>query len=535
MVRRIGLGLRVLLLVCAGLVGGVATAQVATSPKGLKPVPRERTVIAVTDGNRGKLYNIWSPYNLGGDHQNGNSLFYEPLYFYDGLGDRSYPWLADSFKFNADYTELTYHLRPGITWSDGVPFTADDVAYTFNTLRDLGGGINNGKQFADALKEAVAVDPQTVRLSFVKPSPKFHDFITYKGDNGVFIVPKHIFQDKKWSEFTNYDPAGGYPVTTGAWRVAFADPSQRIIDRVERCEDWWGCRTGFMPLPKVERFILLTGLSEDQKAQAIISGEADVTRELSVETMKKILADNPQAEAWQGKKPPYGSISWWPTSLVLNNTDKHLSKREVRWAISYSIDRAQTIDVAFSGAGSIAKLPWPGFKALQPFTDGIADLTAQYPTDKFDPAKAQALLTGAGYHKDKEGFWADAQGDRIKCDIVGFSIYSDMGPIIAEQLRQQGFDASYSEPPNGFDRINKGDYTCAFNGHTGSSAGDPYLSLALYTTAVPGATNAAQTHNPNNFYRYSNPEFDRIVAELGEVGPNDRPRALELACRDRTR
>ena len=504
---------------------GVAVAQ--QLPSGLPDVPRDRTLVAAVDGGRGKLYDIWSMYNLGGNHQNGNSLFYEPLYFYDGLTDKTYPWLAESFKYSADYKELTYVLRPGITWSDGTPFTSEDVAYTYNTLRDLGGTIPNGKQFAQELEEAVAVDPRTVTLKFKGPSPKFHDFLTYKGDGGTFIVPKHIFQDKNWAEFTNYDQAKGYPITTGAWRVAFTDPTQRIIDRVRKCDEWWACRTGFMPLPQVERFVLLTGLNDAARAEAMISNEIDTTRVNDVETLRKILADNPEAEFWYGKNAPYGMASWWPTSLVLNDKDKHLSSSDVRWAISLFIDRDQTNEVAFSGAGQPSKLPWPAFAGFKVYDDAIADLLAKYPTDAYDPARAEGLLKGAGYSKNPDGFWANADGP-ITCDIVGSNVFSNIGPVLAEQLRQHGINASYGEPPNFFELMNNGKFTCAITGRSGSSSGDPYLTLALYTTAVPGALAGAVAHNPNNFFQYSNKQFDALVEELDGVGPNDPEKSKQL-------
>lgn len=513
------------LTVSMPMFAGPAFSQGA--PAGIAEVPRERTLVAAVDGGRGKFYDIWSTYNLGGNHQNGNSLLYEPLYFFDGLTNKTYPWLAESFSYNGDYTELTYKLRDGVAWSDGTRFTSDDVAYTYNTLRDFAGSVPNSKQFGQELVAAVVVDPRTVTLKFKRPAPKFHDFLTYKGDGGVFIVPKHVFEKQKWAEFTNYDRAKGYPVTTGAWRVAFTDPTQRIIDRVKTCEEWWGCKTGFMPLPAVERFVLLTGLNDAQRAQAMIKNDIDTTRVLSVETMKKILADNPAAVSWFGKEAPYGMASWWPTSLILNNRDKHLSKRDVRWAISYFIDRDQTNDVAFSGAGQPSKMPWPAFAGFDIYDKAIADLLQKYPTDKYDPAKGEKLLTSAGYAKGADGYWANADGP-ITCDIVGSNVFADQGPVLAEQLRQHGIRASYGEPPNFFELMNGGKFTCAITGRTGASGGDPYLTLALYTTEVEGAEIGSVAHNPNNFFKYSNREFDAIVRELGSVGPDNPQKSKEL-------
>ena len=92
---------------------------------------------------------MWSPYNLGGTLQQGVALFHEPLVFADMLDGHEYPWLAESWEYNDDATELTYHLREGVTWSDGEPFTAEDVAYTLNTLRDLGSEVQQRRCLPD--------------------------------------------------------------------------------------------------------------------------------------------------------------------------------------------------------------------------------------------------------------------------------------------------------------------------------------------------------------------------------------------------
>ena len=109
---------------------------------------------------------MWSPYNLGGTHQQGVAFFHEPLVFADMLDGHEYPWLAESWEYNEDATELTYYLREGVTWSDGEPFTAEDVAYTLNTLRDLGGEVRTGGVYQTFMKEAEAVDDLTVKITF---------------------------------------------------------------------------------------------------------------------------------------------------------------------------------------------------------------------------------------------------------------------------------------------------------------------------------------------------------------------------------
>ncbi len=212
--------------------------------EGVTDVPRNRSLIVA---HLGAFLSpeMWSPYNLGGTHQQGVGLFHEPLVYADMLDGHQYPWLAESWEYNEDATELTYHLRDGVTWSDGEPFTASDVAYTLNTLRDEGGNVRQGGIFQTFVKEAVAVDDLTVKITFNAPAPRFHDEVMVaKGDSATFIVPEHIWKDQNWAEYTAYNDGAG-PVTTSPWRFAYADDTRRIIDRVQTCDDWWACRTGF--------------------------------------------------------------------------------------------------------------------------------------------------------------------------------------------------------------------------------------------------------------------------------------------------
>src|ERR1043166_3152601 len=124
----------------AGALAAAAPALIATpQPATAQPrtVPRNRTLTLVWSGSReGRWidYELWNPYAIGSNHQNGPGFFYEPLAYYSAFADKEYMWLAESYKYSSDFKELTIKTRSGIKWSDGVPFSADDVTYTLNTL-----------------------------------------------------------------------------------------------------------------------------------------------------------------------------------------------------------------------------------------------------------------------------------------------------------------------------------------------------------------------------------------------------------------
>jgi len=482
--------------------------------------PRNRTMIVADMSGYGPP-EMWSPYNLGGTLQQGVALFHEPLVFADMLDGHQYPWLATSWEYNADATELVYHLRDGVTWSDGEAFNADDVAYTFNTLRDLGNEVRLGGIYETYIKEAAVVDDLTVKITFSSPAPRFHDeVVVAKGDSATFIVPQHIWEGQDWAEYTAFNDGAG-PVTTSPWRYSFADDTRRIIDRVKSCDEWWACRTGFAPLPEIERFVQIFIGDQQAQATALIRNEIDQTHDLRVDLIEKILQDNPEATTWTGREGPYGMVSWWPTALHLSNTDKHFGKSEVRWAINRYIDRDKLIDFAFAGNGQKSVWPFPPFKGLQASIDGLADLEAKYEPGKFDPADGDARLTAAGYTKNSDGIWADADGDTIKCYIASLPHFSDLGPVLVEMLKQGGIDTTFSQPPDVGAILSSGDYTCGLFGHNGAMSGNIYRTLRLYTTGDPG-----------NWFQYSNPEFDAIVDELAGAADEATVRELEYAAMD---
>ncbi len=498
-----------------------APAEAAAPAAADGEIPRNRTMVVADFGPTYGSPEMWSPYNLGGTHQNGVALFHEPLVFADMLDGHQYPWLATSWEYNEDATELVYNLRDGVTWGDGESFTAEDVAYTLNTLRDLGNDVLLGGIYQTYIKEAVAVDDLTVKISFNAPSPRFHDeVVVAKGDSAFFIVPKHIWDGQNWSEYTAFNDGAG-PVTTSPWRYSFADDTRRIIDRVKTCDDWWACRTGFAPLPEVERFTQIVIADQQAQATALIRNEIDQTHDLRVDLIEKILQDNPDATTWTGREGPYGMVSWWPTALHLSNTDKHFSKSEVRWAVNRYIDRDKLIDFAFAGNGQKSVWPFPPFKGLQASIDNLADLEAEYQPDLYDPADGDARLTAAGYTKNSDGIWADADGDTIKCYIQSLPHFSDLGPVLVEMLKQGGIDTTFSVPPDTGAILASGDYTCGMWGHNGAMSGNIYRTLRLYTTGDPG-----------NWFQYSNPEFDAIVEELAVTADEAKVRELEHAAMD---
>ncbi len=510
------------------LKGGMAAAAAVMLPSGIAAaqtaeIPRNRTMILIGINSRDGRWvdhELWNPYAIGANHQNGPNLIYEPLAYYSAFADKWYMWLAESYQFTPDFKQLTIKTRTGIKWSDGTPFGAEDVAYTMNTLRDLGPKVKWGIDVNQALDQATVTDPNTVVLRFKIPSPRFFFFAAYKYDIGIYIVPKHIFEGQDWAAFKHFDIAKGWPVTTGPWRVADSSLQQKVF---ERRGSWWAAEQKLAPMPQVERNIWLPTVNEQDTAQAQITNHADFGGPLQPATFPTIIRQNPKITSYSGQQPPWGYVDWWPISLYVNNEVKPFDDKDVRWALSHYIDRKQVIAVGYLGADTVSSLPMPPYKPLLPYFDAVKDLLAKYDTLAFDPKKGDALLSAKGFKKNGD-FWQTPDGKPLALDIIGFGASgSAMGPVLAQMLRRHGVSASLTLPPDFAQRFQKGQYVGSIYGH-GGSIREPYDTLRLYQSqsiAVPGA-------HAVNFSRWKNPEYDKIVDEVYITDPKDVAKLKQL-------
>jgi ABC-type transport system substrate-binding protein len=118
------------------------------------------------------------------------NLVYDTLFWSQVKADPE-PWLASSAEPNEDRTQWTVKLRPGVSWHDGVPFTAEDVKFTFEKMKATTGGRYSHHVWEyPVFKQAEVLDPLTVRLTFEQSAPTFK--ILPGAD--LPMVPKHIWE-----------------------------------------------------------------------------------------------------------------------------------------------------------------------------------------------------------------------------------------------------------------------------------------------------------------------------------------------------
>ena len=468
----------------------VAAGQAA----GLKQVPRNQTLVTVRGGTQGKFIEdqLWNPFIATANHQLGSQFLCEPLAFYSAYLDKMTMWLAESYQYSPDYKTLTIKTRKEAMWSDGVPFTADDVAYTYNTLNTLGAKAKWGADVQQVLDSAQVIDPQTAQLNFKIPAPRFFEYSAYKYDIGIYMMPKHIFekQSQDISTFTHFDVSKDWPVTTSPWKVVYAAPDQKVLDLRDK---WWGAGI-VAPMPKVQRIVYLPDPGEQNLAQGMISNAFDIVTGIQPTTFPTVFAQNPKVTTWSGQQAPFGYMDWWPHSLYVNTRTGPTADKDVRWAISSYIDRDQIVDFAWAGAASTAALPIPQYPGTQQFYDASQDLLKQYNTLEYNPAKGDAILQSKGFAKGPDGIWVAPDGTPMQFDITSFFDFTSVGPVLVEQFKQAGIATTYSEPPNFFDRFQVGDYSMSLFGHGGSYGPDPYYTLRLYQTASEAIVATHQTN-----------------------------------------
>jgi peptide/nickel transport system substrate-binding protein len=491
-------------------------------PRGTpQEMPREKSLIYMwTVGQPG----IGNPYAAGFNHQQGTMAMHEPLYYFSAYGNKTIPWLADGDpKYSADFTQVTIAIRKGVEWSDGQPFTASDVAFTLKMLRD-NTKLSYGGDMKKWVKDAVATDPNTIQITFNQTAPRFvFDFLTNKFDLGIFLVPEHIFKDQTdVANFLFYDPAKGWPITTGPYKIVDWTTQQQLYDVRP---DWWAAKTGFQQLPKVERLVTVPFPAGDATpaAQAMINNEIDTSLDLRPPVIKTVVEQNPKVITHTGREAPYGYTDWWPNSLWFNNTTAPFDDPDVRLAINHAIDRAQIVEIGYEGAGSPTDLPFPAFPSLQQYFDAAKPLLEKYPTSAFDPAKTDEIMTGKGYTKDANGLWTK-DGATIPMTIYGFDIFGDYGPVLAEQLHNAGFDASFQAPPDAYDRMANGTGPTFLFGHGGAIA-DVYPTLDLFHSRHSAPT--GETGDNGITPRWKNEEYDKIVDQLSLLPVGD-PKGIPL-------
>ena len=462
--------------------------------------------------------------HAGGISRSGLYQVTEGLWYYNMLTGDLIPWLATDFEYDDGYMGITVNLRDGVEWSDGVQFTAADVAGTLNML-NANDTMNRHGDVARCTDEAKVVDDLTVHISFTKTCPRYQwDLLTFRADTGIPMTPHHIFSEQdNPAEFSHYDPSKGWPVVTGPYNLVHTDVEKKIWDLRD---DWWGSKTGFHDHPQVKRLIFLPGMNEITMAQMLIANEIDMAFSLTVPNWKAVNAQNDKITTHHKGEPPYGYLDWWPVGLGLNTKRAPFDEVDVRWAISYAINRDEVIEFGFAGGQVVQELPLPKYEPMMKYFEGNADLLEKYPTLEYNPEKSAAHMEKAGFAKDSDGFWSRG-GERLSFTIVTFPQHPSTtpgAPVVTQNLRRNGFDVSFVLPTDFVGRIISGEADAFIWGH--AAMRDPYQTFDAYHCRMVPETDLEDVAYPG-LYRWCNEDYSALMDQIGDL-PVDSPGVAPL-------
>ncbi|RLG46913.1 MAG: ABC transporter substrate-binding protein, partial [Thermoproteota archaeon] len=300
---------RILTLLLALVV--LAPTLLLTAPE----VRREETLIVdICSGRAPAPYDIWNPFIPGTKRDCGfHQLCMEPLFIVNLATGEYIPWLAESYEYGPDFKTLVVHLRRGVKWSDGHPFTADDVVFTYELLLKYAPKLLWSAAVKKWVEEVRKIDDYTVEFVLKAPNPRFHltggVFPVCRIWGGVPIVPKHIWEGKDPLKFKNYPPVG-----TGPYRLVSASETAFVW---ERRDDWWGTELfGVRPAPK--RVIFTAYGPPETKAMKMANHELDQVFMLLPSLFLSVKERNPYVSSWF-KGPPYAWLDPCPRHLFINH------------------------------------------------------------------------------------------------------------------------------------------------------------------------------------------------------------------------
>lgn len=492
--------------VLAGLpvMGGGQVAAMAQTAN--LPTPREETVVIEQTPNN--VWDSFNPFIPNGEAYNYGtvSLCREMLFYVNFLTGEVKPWLGKEWKYNDDYTSCTLTIQEGINWSDGEPFTTDDILFSQQMLID--NPTLNGS--AGLEKYTITVDDDyNITWSWDESDTRFHyRFLAGIIADGVRIVPRHIWEGQDPSSFQDNPP-----VQTGPYILKEASAT-KMYHLWEKNPNYWN-KANFDPAPQ---YVLYRQWSEiDTAVQEFLAGNIDDSHRISLDYL------NQQNIASQTDKySPFLFKDPCPRGFHLNcESPSGLFKtKEGRWVIQRLIDRDLIANTIYQPATVPASYPWASY-------DGWATWAPDDVMDKFDTTysleAANELLDGMGAtERDGDGIRI-LDGTPLKltmiCPMETSAPEYQAGLVLVDAAKEVGIDIELKSMPGSahWDAFDTGEYDLSVHWICGMQF-DP-LGLFNWFHSENYFPVGERT-NRGNAVRFQNAEFDALVEGLRAADPD---------------
>lgn len=385
------------------------------------------------------------------------------------------PDLASSWEIEEGGKIITFYLRDDVKWHDGEPFTARDVAFTYETALDPASASPYIASYCDIERIEVLSDHK-IRFYYSKPyAPALSRF-------GMGILPEHLMGEEPNLRDSAY---ARRPVGTGPYRFVEWISGQHMI--LEAFQDYYQGPPGLG--------IYVYRIIPDQAVQflELLSGGID-----SMALTPHQYFSRARTEKAERRLDRYKYLSHSYTYLGYNMEDPVLSDKRVRQALSYAIDEEEMIDSVLLGLGE---------KCTGPFLKG----TPYYATDArdydHDIEKARELLKQAGWRPEGPGGRLFKDGRELRMSIAtnqGSSVREQIATVVQAQWERLGVRTdirvvSWAAFLDQF--IGKKNFQVVLLGWTIPAEPDPY-TVWHSASSGPGGL---------NFVSYSNPEADDLI------------------------
>ncbi len=345
-----------------------------------------------------------------------NSLVYNGLVKYDKdlnlIGD-----LTERWEVKNKGKEIVFFLRKNIYWHDGVPFTSNDVKFTYEKLVDPNVKTPYSSDF-ELIERCEIIDDYTVKFIYKKP------FVPALESWGIGIIPKHIFDTDKYDFHKN--PANRSPIGTGPYKFSKWVTDEKI--ELVANEHY------FEGAPYIKKYVFR--IIPDQSVQFL---------ELLNESIDSMNLTPEQYFAYKEvfksyNKFNYPSFSY--TYLGFNLNNPLFKDKRVRQAIAYAINKDEIIKGVLLGKAKPATGPFP--PQSWAYNEDIKDF-------EFNPTKSKLLLKEAGwiYDEKRNILYKEIENDGKKQFVqFKFTLITNQGnksrqlisEIIQKQLKNIGID-----------------------------------------------------------------------------------------------
>lgn len=411
------------------------------------------------------------------------------------------PYLAEDYSVSEDGLTYTFQLRKGVSFTDGTPFTAEDVKFTFDYMKE-----HPYKWVSVSMvEEASVVDEHTVEIKLNKTYNPFLSDVA----GSLPILPKHIWENVTEPEtFTEPEAA----ISTGPFILENYDAAAGTYT-LKANEDYF---YGDVQIDK----LVIANVSGGDSKEALLSGEIAAAPNISYKAAMS-LKDSPEYTVLEG---PGLSV----TRLYFNFDEEAMAVKEIRQAMYHAVNLDEIVEKAYGGAG------YPGSAGhVQPGTPWYNPDVRQY---AYDVETAKKMLSEAGA--------ADSNGDGIleyNVEEMSYTLtFTENDEKLAELLVSYMKAVGIELVPQSADdatvkaAISEGNFELAFNTN-GSFGGDPVFLSRFATVGADGAPSVTgqggttwESEEYNRIYNESAVEQDdakrhQQVNELQEIIAEELP------------